>query len=151
MLGRVELDNTLLTCDQGNFNQIATWSRDRTLITVVRDTCTTTVPHQHPSVPKIGNVFFFLTHSKHWWPKLFLFPRRRKVAANYGWKKTKNIVVQCYLVGDLTANICFFTPPPHFLAKIKMYLQCLILNRFTVQKDARDCNSFYSPYKTFPR
>ena len=27
MLGRVKLDNTPLTCDQGNFNQIAAWSR----------------------------------------------------------------------------------------------------------------------------
>ena len=44
MLGRDKLDNTLLTCDQGNFNQIIPRSRNRTLITVVRDTCTTTVP-----------------------------------------------------------------------------------------------------------
>ena len=44
MLGRVKLDITLLTCDQGNFNQISARSRNRTLVTVVRGTCTTTVP-----------------------------------------------------------------------------------------------------------
>ena len=44
MLGRDELDSTLLTCDQGNFNQITTRSRNRTLVTVVIGTCTTTVP-----------------------------------------------------------------------------------------------------------
>ena len=44
MLGRVKPDNTLLTCDQGNFNQITAWGRNQTLVTVVRDTCTTTVP-----------------------------------------------------------------------------------------------------------
>ena len=43
MFGRVKLDNTLLTCDQGNFNQITPRSRNRILVTVVRDTCTTTV------------------------------------------------------------------------------------------------------------
>ena len=44
MLGGDKLDNTLLTCDQGNFNQITARNRNRTLITVVRDMCTTTVP-----------------------------------------------------------------------------------------------------------
>ena len=44
MLGRVKLDNTPLTCDQGNFNQITARSRNRTLVTVVRDTYTATVP-----------------------------------------------------------------------------------------------------------
>ena len=44
MLGRVKLDNTLLTCDQGNFNRITARSRNWTLVTTVRDTCTTTVP-----------------------------------------------------------------------------------------------------------
>ena len=43
MLGRVKLDNTLLTRDQGNFNQITARIRNRTLVTVVRDTCTTAV------------------------------------------------------------------------------------------------------------
>ena len=43
-LGRVKLDNTLLTCDRGNFNQITARSRNQTLVTVVRDTCITTVP-----------------------------------------------------------------------------------------------------------
>ena len=44
MLGRAKLDNTLLTCDQSNFNQITARCRNRTLVTVVRDTSTTTVP-----------------------------------------------------------------------------------------------------------
>ena len=44
MLGRFKLDNALLTCDQGNFNLITARSRNRTLVTVVRGTCTTTVP-----------------------------------------------------------------------------------------------------------
>ena len=44
MFGRVKLDNNLLTCNQGNFNQITARSRNRTLVTVVRDTCTSTVP-----------------------------------------------------------------------------------------------------------
>ena len=44
MLGRVKLDNTLLTCDQDNFNQITARRQNRTLVTVVRDTCSTTVP-----------------------------------------------------------------------------------------------------------
>ena len=52
-LGRVKLENTLLTCDKGNFNQIAALSRNRTLVTVVRDTCTTTVP---PTPVEIGVV-----------------------------------------------------------------------------------------------
>ena len=47
MLGRDELDSTLLTCDHGNFNQITAWSWDRTQVTVVRDTCTTSVPPAH--------------------------------------------------------------------------------------------------------
>ena len=44
ILGRVKPDNTLLTCDQVNFNQITAQSRSRTLVTLVRDTYTTTVP-----------------------------------------------------------------------------------------------------------
>ena len=44
MLGRVKLDNTLLTCDQANFYQINARNRNWTLVTVMRDTCTTTVP-----------------------------------------------------------------------------------------------------------
>ena len=43
-LSRVKLDNTLLTYDQGSFNQITIRSRNRTLVTVVTNTCTTTVP-----------------------------------------------------------------------------------------------------------
>ena len=44
MLGGVNIDKTLLTCDQGNFNEITAWSRNRILVTVVRGKCTTTVP-----------------------------------------------------------------------------------------------------------
>ena len=44
MLGRAKLDNILLTFDQGKFNLITTRSRNRTIVTVVRDTCTSTVP-----------------------------------------------------------------------------------------------------------
>ena len=51
MLGTVKLDNNLLTCDQGNFNQITAWSRSQILATVVRDTCSTTVP---PAAPLNG-------------------------------------------------------------------------------------------------
>ena len=43
MLGRVKLENILLTCDQGNFNQITERSKNRTLVTVVRDKCTINV------------------------------------------------------------------------------------------------------------
>ena len=44
MLGKVKLDNTLLTCDQGNFHQITAGRQNQTPVTVVRDMCTTTVP-----------------------------------------------------------------------------------------------------------
>ena len=44
MLGGYKLDNILFTCEQGNLNQITARSRNPTLVTVVRDTCTTTVP-----------------------------------------------------------------------------------------------------------
>ena len=54
MFGRVQLDNTVLTCDQCNFNQITARSRNRVLVTVVRDTCTTTVP---PTSPQALPVF----------------------------------------------------------------------------------------------
>ena len=43
MLGRVKVDNTFLTCDKGNFNQITARSRNRARVTVVRDTCTAIV------------------------------------------------------------------------------------------------------------
>ena len=52
MLGRVKLDNTLLTCDQGNFNQITARSQNQTLVIVVRDTCTITVT---PALPEAKN------------------------------------------------------------------------------------------------
>ena len=55
MLGRLKLDNAFLTLDQGNFNQITTQSRNRTLVTVVRDMCTIAVSIDgilfHSSVP----------------------------------------------------------------------------------------------------
>ena len=57
VLGRVKLDNTLLTCDQGNFNQMIAWSRNRTLVTVVRDRCTTTVPPTLPGVKDKDTIF----------------------------------------------------------------------------------------------
>ena len=56
MLGRGKLDNTFLTCDQGNCNQIAAWSRNSILLTVVRDTCTTAVPRVKS--PSLGNEAF---------------------------------------------------------------------------------------------
>ena len=43
MLGRVKLENSFLTCDQGNFNQITARSHNWILVTVVRDRCSTTV------------------------------------------------------------------------------------------------------------
>ena len=43
MFDEVKLNNTLLTRDQSNFGEITAWCRSRTLITVVRHTCTTTV------------------------------------------------------------------------------------------------------------
>ena len=64
MLGRVRLDNTLLTWDQGNFNQIAARSRNRILVTVARDICTATVP---PAPPK-------WTYGQLFLPCLLLFP-----------------------------------------------------------------------------
>ena len=48
MLGRVKLDDALLTCDKGNFNQITAWSRNRTRVTAVRDACATIVPPAPP-------------------------------------------------------------------------------------------------------
>ena len=52
MLRRVKLDHTLLTCDQGNFNQITARSQSKTLVTVVRDMC----PAALPSVPPIADL-----------------------------------------------------------------------------------------------
>ena len=37
MLGKVKLDNTLLTCDKGNFNQITARSRNIILVAEMRD------------------------------------------------------------------------------------------------------------------
>ena len=51
MLVRVKLDDTLPTCDQGNDNQTTVRSRNRTLVTMVRDTWETLpLCHQHPGV-----------------------------------------------------------------------------------------------------
>ena len=52
MLCRVKLDNTLLICDKGNFNQITARSRNRTRITVVRDACSTIAPPAPHAVSK---------------------------------------------------------------------------------------------------
>ena len=68
MLSRVKLDNTLLTCDQGNFHQITARSRNSTLATVVRDTCTTTDPPAPRSSEKSSTHFW--PHTKlllKWW------------------------------------------------------------------------------------
>ena len=50
MLGRDKFNKTLLRCGQDNFNQITAWIRGRTLVTVMRDTCTATVPPAPPDV-----------------------------------------------------------------------------------------------------
>ena len=50
VVGRVELDSTLPTCEQGNFSQVTARNRNRILVTVVRDTRPTTVP---PAPPKV--------------------------------------------------------------------------------------------------
>ena len=42
MFGRFKLENTLLTCDQCNLNQVTACSRNRTPVTKLRGTCTTT-------------------------------------------------------------------------------------------------------------
>ena len=47
-------------CDQGNFNQITAWSWNRTLVTVVRGTCTTTVP----SLPHSELMGWLLAHQR---------------------------------------------------------------------------------------
>ena len=51
VLGRIKLNNTLLTCEQGNFNQVIARSRNLIPVTVVRDTCTTTVPPSTSFLP----------------------------------------------------------------------------------------------------
>ena len=56
MLGRVKLDNTRLTCDQGNFNHITARSRNRIQFTEVSDACDTTVP---PTPHRIKLTFVF--------------------------------------------------------------------------------------------
>ena len=43
VFGRDKLNNTLLTCHRRNFNQITELSRNRTLVAMVKETCTTTV------------------------------------------------------------------------------------------------------------
>ena len=58
MLGRVKLDNTLLTCDKGNFHQITARTRNRSLVTVVRNKCTTTVPPASHTITVYGAAFY---------------------------------------------------------------------------------------------
>ena len=68
MLSRVKLDNTILTCDQGNFHQKTARSRNSTLVTEVRDTCTTTDPPAPRSSEKSSTQFW--PHYKlllKWW------------------------------------------------------------------------------------
>ena len=52
MLGRVKLDNTLLTYDKGNFNQITPRSWNRTLVTVHYNYVTSTPVH-------FGHILFY--------------------------------------------------------------------------------------------
>ena len=52
MFGRVKLDNTLLTCDKGNFNQITAKSQNRT--PVVIHLCSSTVPLAPTNIDIIG-------------------------------------------------------------------------------------------------
>ena len=69
MFVSVKLDNTLLTCDQGNFNQGTAQSQNLTLVTVVRHTCSTTVPPA-PFVPCImAQLRSFITDHTHTLPK----------------------------------------------------------------------------------
>ena len=49
MLAGVKLYNILLTCDKGRFHQITAWSQDQTLLTVMGDRYTTTVPPAPPT------------------------------------------------------------------------------------------------------
>lgn len=44
MFSTVKQDNTILTCDKGSFNQIRARGWNRTLVKLVRDSCTTTLP-----------------------------------------------------------------------------------------------------------
>ena len=62
MLGIDKLDNTLLTCDQDNFSQITSPSRNRTRVTVVRDTCTAIVPPAPPNTASNGDILTIVTH-----------------------------------------------------------------------------------------
>ena len=54
MLGRVKLDNTLLTCDWGNYNHITAWSWNWTQVTMVSNALP--LCHQYPK--------FLLRHSR---------------------------------------------------------------------------------------
>ena len=71
MLGRGKLNNTLLTCDKGSFNEITAQSQNQTLVTVTRDMCTTTVP---PVLlgPKIlcWQITHITTVALKWWDEL---------------------------------------------------------------------------------
>ena len=53
MVGRVRLDNTLLKCDKGNFNQVTARSQNQILVIVMRDMCTATVLAASQYLPKL--------------------------------------------------------------------------------------------------
>ena len=62
VLGRVKLDNTLLMCDQDNFNQITAQSGNQASVTVARDIH---VCHHHPFIhfsvfPQWVNLFLYI-------------------------------------------------------------------------------------------
>ena len=57
MPGRVKLDNTLLTCDQGNFNQITARSRYQKLFTEVKERYASTLPTPRLINNKLAVVF----------------------------------------------------------------------------------------------
>ena len=59
MFGKVKLDNNLLTSDRGNFNQIIARSMNRTVVTVVRDTRTTTFTMRLTPPTTIHNIEYF--------------------------------------------------------------------------------------------
>ena len=68
MVGRDKLDNTLLTYDKGNFNQITARSWNRNLVTVGRNTCTTTVPSAPPWILWTG--YWPILPSQRGWTQL---------------------------------------------------------------------------------
>ena len=64
MLGRVKLSKVLLTCDQSYFNQITALSRIQTLVTMMTDTCTATMPKD--TYPPTRRNYLSLTDTSMW-------------------------------------------------------------------------------------